>query len=162
MRRKPSVLQILILIASALLMYWAISTDSAYRMAAAVSAMVLMVASAVSFACISHDRFTRSVAVLIVLCAVLTTSAICVGSMLPEKAPAASEEEEETMPEAPLEEKEEEKAPEPPPVPSAPSVSVRNQEVSEGEPEAISGKGSASVPAAPEVFNLIWFEDESI
>ena len=130
-------------------------------MAASVSAMVLMVADAVSFASASHDGFTRTVSALIVICAVLMASAICIGSMLP-PATTALEEEAEEIPaeeEAPVAEEEK---PEPPRVPSAPSVSVRNQEISTGDPEPISGKGSASLPSAPDVFNLIWFEDESI
>ena len=99
----------------------------------------------------------------IVIAAVLMASAICLDSIVPpspepeiveEEPPAATEEE------ALIEE--EDDKPEPPKVPSAPSVSVRSQEIAEGEPETISGKGSASVPSAPEVFNLVWIDDEEV
>lgn len=164
MKRKPSVLQILMLIASAVLMYWAISAeDGVYRMAAAAVSMSVMVADAVSFALMTDDGFPKFISVLIVIAAVLMASAICLDSIVPpspepeiveEEPPAATEEED-------LIEEEEDK-PEPPKVPSAPSVSVRSQDVDSGEPEVISGKGSGSVPSKPEAFNLIWFEDESI
>ena len=157
MKRKPSVLQILMLIASAVLMYWAISAeDGVYRMAAAAVSMSVMVADAVSFALMTDDGFPKFISVLIVIAAVLMASAICLDSIVPPSP------EPEIVEEEPPAATEEEDKPEPPKVPSAPSVSVRSQDVDSGEPEVISGKGSGSVPSKPEAFNLIWFEDESI
>ena len=139
-----------------------------------LSAMVFMVADAVIFASSSRDAFTKILSILISICAILAASTICAGSIIPPAAPAEetpveeiiAEEEvpapEETVSEEPLPEEEEEVVVEPPRVPSAPSVSVRSQEIAEGEPETISGKGSASVPSAPEVFNLVWIDDEEV
>ena len=118
--------------------------------------MSVMVADAVSFALMTDDGFPKFISVLIVIAAVLMASAICLDSIVPPSP------EPEIVEEEPPAATEEEDKPEPPKVPSAPSVSVRSQDVDRGEPEVISGKGSGSVPSKPEAFNLIWFEDESI
>ena len=174
MKRKHAFLQIVILAVSAALMYWSISAEGVYQIAASAIAMVFMVADAVIFASSSRDAFTKILSILISICAILAASAICAGSIIPPAAPAEetpveeiiAEEEvpapEETVSEESLPEEEEEVVVEPPRVPSAPSVSVRSQEIAEGEPETISGKGSASVPSAPEVFNLVWIDDEEV
>ena len=169
MKRKYAFLQIVILAVSAALMYWSISAEGVYQIAASAIAMVLMVADAVIFASSSRDVFTKILSILISICAILAASAICAGSIIQPVAPAeeTTVEEEvpvpaETVSEEPLPEEEATAQPEPPRVPSAPSLSVRSQEIAEGEPETLSGKGSASVPSAPEVFNLVWIVDEEV
>ena len=172
MKRKHAFLQIVILAVSAALMYWSISAEGVYQIAASAVAMVFMVADAVIFASSSRDAFTKILSILISICAILAASAICAGSIIPPAAPAEETpveeiiaEEEVPAPEETVSEEslpEEEVVVEPPRVPSAPSVSVRSQEIAEGEPETISGKGSASVPSAPEVFNLVWIDDEEV
>ena len=159
MKHGHAVLQIIVLVVAILLMNLAIAESGTRSMMAAAISMVMMVVDAAVFASSSRDLFSKILAVLVTVFAILSASAVCIGSLIPEPLPV----EEPVVEEEPAEEEvvvspepaEEEPAPE---IPAAPVLSVKSQEVTTGEPEAIAGKGSASIPSAPEVFNLLWIE----